>query len=152
MAQTGHTICKDGSVKLVCGAGTLALTADGNNVTINSDADDLESTNYGDQSHTFFSSLTAYTLDFGGWWSGSHTSDVNNSIAACLLKLQYNNAASKPVIWVAPAGSTAGSLTYLACVNVKTYNISFPVEGVATMSITMTARNGSLSASQYAWT
>ena len=146
MSQTGHIHAKDASVKIVCAGGTIALTAHGNSMDINKTADDLEATAYGDSAHTYLDGLTVFTFDYSGWWAGSHATDVTNSDAACLLALVGNGAASTPIIWFAPSGSTAGSLCYVACVNVQSAPMSFPADGIATMNATFTARAGSLTA------
>lgn len=146
MSQTGHIHPKDASVKIVCGAGSIALSAHGNSTDITNTADDLEATAYGDTSHTFIDGLTTFTFDFGGWWAGSHATDTGNSTAACLGALVGNSSACVPVFWISPAGSTSGSICYVACVNVQSAPMSFPADGIATMNATFTARAGSLTA------
>jgi hypothetical protein len=146
MAQTGHSFSKDLSARLICGAGTIDLSAHGNNCDIDFNSDDLEATAYGDQSHTFLQGLTNFTFNYSGWWSGSHATDVSNSVAACVHSLVYNSSACTPFLQINPAGSTAGSLSYAACVNVQATPVGFPAENIATMSINFTARAGSLTA------
>lgn len=147
MAQTGHIFSKDCSVKLVCGGGSMLLTAHGNSVDIDVNADDLEATAFGDQAHTFLQGLTNFTINYSGWWAGcdvSGCSDTTQSIASCALTLVSQSSACTPVVWVAPAGSAAGSLTYVACVNVQSAPVSFTSDSIATMNISFTARAGSL--------
>lgn len=146
MAATGHLHTKDASVKVVCGGGTITLTGHGNSVDIDLTADDLEATAFGDTSHTYLQGLTVHSISYSGWWAGSDTSDVSDSAAACLRALVGDSSACTPVFWVAPAGSTAGSLSYVACVNVQGLPHSFPSDGIATMNATFTARAGSLTA------
>ena len=144
MAATGHLHPKNASVKVVCGAGTVNLSAHGNNTDIEHSADDLEATAYNDTTHTFLAGLTNYSISYSGWWSGSHATDVSNSEAACLHSLVYNSAACHPMFWMSPAGSTAGSICYVACVYVQAAPIGLPSDGIATMNATFTARAGCL--------
>jgi len=130
----------------VCGAGTIDLSAHGNSVDIDFNADDLEATAFGDTSHTFLQGLTNFTFSYNGWWSGSHATEVSDSEAACLQALVGNSSACAPMIWVSPAGSTAGSLCYVACVNVQATPIGIPADNIATMNANFTARAGSLTA------
>ena len=146
MAQTGHIHAKDASVKIVCSEGTIALTAHGNSMDINKTADDLEATAYGDTAHTYLDGLTVFTFDYSGWWAGSHATDQTDSPAACMLALVGKSASRTPVLWFSPAGSAAGSICYLASVNVQAAPMSFPADGIATMNATFTARAGSLTA------
>jgi len=146
MAATGHIHSKNASVKVVCGAGALSLSAHGNSVDIDYNADDIECSAYGDTSHTFIQGLTNFTYSYNGWWAGSHATEVGDSIAACLMALVGNSSACVPVIWVSPAGSTAGSLCYVACVNVQATPMSVPTDGIATMNANFTARAGSITA------
>jgi len=146
MSATGHLHPKNASVKVVCGAGSIAMSAHGNSVDIDFNADDLECSAYGDTSHTFIQGLTNFTLSYNGWWAGSHATNVSDSTAACLMALVGNSAACAPMIWVSPAGSAAGSLCYVACVNVQATPISIPTDNIATMNAQFTARAGSLTA------
>ena len=146
MAATGHIHPKNASVKIVCGAGTINLSAHGNNTDIENNADDLEATAYNDTAHTFLQGLTNFSISYSGWWSGSHATNVSDSEAACMHSLIHNSAACAPVFWISPAGSAAGSLYYVACVNVQAAPIGIPADGIATMNATFTARAGSLTA------
>lgn len=147
MAQTGHILGKNCCVKVVCGGGSMLLTAHGNSVDLDYNADDHEATAFGDSSHTYLQGLTNFTINYSGWWAGcdvSGCSDTTQSIAACTATLLEESSACTPVIWVAPAGSAAGSVTYVACVNVQAMPMSFPADSIATMNISFTARAGSL--------
>ena len=146
MAQTGHIHPKNASIRIVCGAGTINLSAHGNSMDISKTSDDLEATAYGDTAHTFLDGLTVFSFDYSGWWAGSHATDVSDSTAASLLQLTGQSSVCRPVLWFAPAGSAAGSICYLACVNVQSTPMSFPADNIATMNATFTARAGSLSA------
>jgi hypothetical protein len=147
MSATGHNFTKDASVRITVIGGTeINLTAHGNSVDIDYNADDLEATAYGDSAHTFLQGLTNYSFNYSGWWAGSHASDVTNSVAACVFNLVQKSSASQAMFWISPAGSTAGSLGYAACVNVQAFPMSFPADNIATMAITCTPRSGSLSA------
>jgi hypothetical protein len=146
MAATGHSIGKDGSARLVCGAGTLTLTEHGNSCDIDFNADDHEATAYGDVNHTFLTGLTNATISYSGWWAGSApAASIDNSVATCLHGLMGTTGCT-PVFWFAPAGSTSGSLCYAACVNLQSLQTSFPADSITTMSLNFTMRSGSLSA------
>jgi len=147
MAATGHIHSKNASVIVKCGPGNIILSAHGNSVDIDYNADDIECSAYGDTSHTFIQGLTNFTYSYNGWWAGSHADDVSNSTAACLMALVGNSSACTPMICVAPAGSTAGSLCYTACVNVQATPMSVPTDGIATMNANFTARAGSVTVS-----
>lgn len=146
MAQAGHIHSKDASIRVMCDPGTISLGAHGNDVSIDFTADDLEATAYGDKSHTFLQGLTNYTISVDCWWAGSDTSDVDDSVAACMFRIMGESSTCRPMIQVNPAGSTAGSLAYAASVNLQNHSMSFPSDGIATMAATFTARSGSLTA------
>jgi hypothetical protein len=146
MAQTGHIRGRDCSVKVVCGAGTINLSAHGNSIDIDLSADDIEVTAFNDTAHTFMQGLTNFNITYNGWWSGSHATNVLNSEAACLQALIHNSSASVPVVWVSPAGSAAGSICYVACANVQATPVSIPSDGIVSQNATFTARAGSLTA------
>lgn len=145
MGAVGHNHTKNASVRLETPGGCAVLSTHGNSVDIDYNADDIEATAYGDQSHTFLAGLTNYSITFNGWWAGSHTTAVADSTAACIFNA-VGASTNTSVIWVSPAGSAAGSICYVGCVNVQTFPMSFPADGIATMSFTCTPRAGSLSA------
>ena len=147
MAAKGHNLGKNGSAKVVCGAGTINLSAHGNSTDLDYNADDHEATAYGDLNHNFLAGLTNATLSFSGWWAGSSAaSDADNAAATCLHKLVGDPGACGTEFWFAPAGSTSGSLSYAACVNLQSLQISTPADSIITMSLNFTMRSGSLSA------
>ena len=152
MAATGHLHAKNSSVKIVCGAGTINLSANGNSVDIDYNADQLEATAYGDTSHTNLDGLLNFGLTYSGWWAGSGaTLDGTNSKAGCMLALIGNGATCMPVVYFAPNGSAAASLNYAACVNVQALPMSFPADGMATMNATFALRGGSMTALTASW-
>jgi len=153
MAATGHLHSKNASIKIICGAGSLDLSAHTNNVDVEFNSDDLEATAYGDQNHTFLQGLTVFSMTVSGWWSGSHAAAaaLTDEISTCLMSLVRNSSACTPVVYYSPAGSTSGSITYSACVNVQGAPMSFPADNIATMNVTLTARAGSLTAASYTW-
>lgn len=146
MAQTGHILGKDCSIKIKYDSGSTALTDHGNSIDIDYNADDHEATAFGDSSHTYLQGLTNFTLGYSGWWAGSHASDIMQSVVAVLHTFVTYSSTCRPEIWIAPAGSTAGSLCYGACVNVQSFPMSFPSDSIATMNLSFTARAGSLTA------
>lgn len=153
MAATGHLHTKNASIKIVCGAGTLNLSGHGNSVDIDFSSDSLEATAYGDSNHTFLQGLTTWNMTIGGWWSGSHAAAgaLTDEISTCLMSLVRNSAACVPVVYFNPAGSTSGSITYSGCVNVQATPMAFPADNIATMSVTLEPRAGSLTAASYTW-
>lgn len=151
MAAVGHTVGRNASVRLICGAGTIDLSARTNSVDIEYNADGIEVSAFGDTSHTFIQGLTVFTFAVNGWWSGSHASEVLNSEAACLAALVGNSAACECILWVAPAGSAAGSISYSACVNVQSAPVNVPADGVVGMNSSYSARAGSITLSSAAW-
>jgi hypothetical protein len=146
MSATGHIHSKNASVKVVCGAGDIILSAHGNSVDVDYNADDIECSAFGDSSHTFIQGLTNGTFSYNGWWAGSDTTDVSDSVAACLMALVGNSSACTAMFWLSPAGSAAGSLCYVGCVNVQATPISVPTDGIATMNANFTMRAGSITA------
>jgi hypothetical protein len=145
MAAIGHNHTKNASIRIWTVGGSMSVSGHGNSTDIDYNADDLEATAYGDQSHTFLAGLTNYSITFNGWWSGSHATETGDSIAACLHNA-VGASTDTSMIQVNPAGSTAGSLSYVACVNFQSFPIGFPADGIATMSFTCTPRAGSLTA------
>ena len=147
MSQTGHIHSINASVKITTtGGGSISLSGHGNSTDIDFNADDLEATAYGDQSHTFLQGLTNWTITVNGWWAGSHATDVSESVAACVHNLLYKSSASEVMVWVNSGGSTSGSISYVGCANVQAAPVGFPADGIATMNITFTSRAGSLTA------
>jgi len=147
MSATGHTFSKNASVKITTiGGGSLVLTAHGNSVSTNEDVDQLEATAYGDTAHTFLDGLENFTMDFSGWWAGSHATDVSESAAACLHSIKGKGSTCQVMFWFSPAGSTAGSIAYAACVNISNLSQTWPADGIATMSFSFAARSGSMTA------
>lgn len=123
-------------------AASLAFSPDFKSMGIDTSADDQESTAFGDNTHTNLSGLRNYSITGDGFWSGSGADNSACVIASCLL-----GASEGGMIQINPAGSTAGSIAYVACVNFQQVNMAFPVENIATLSFTCTPRAGSLSAS-----
>lgn len=122
-------------------AASAAISPDFKGVTIDYSADDQESTAYGDNTHVNLAGLRNYSIAVDGFWAGSGTTPSACLIATCLLAARDDG-----MIQVNPAGSTAGSLAYVACVNFQQVNMAFPVENICTLSFTCTPRAGSLSA------
>jgi hypothetical protein len=112
-------------------------------VGIDHSADDQESTTYGDNTHVNLSGLYNYSISVEGFWAGSGADSSASVIQACLL-----GASDNGMIQFNPAGSAAGSIAYVACVNFGQVNMAFPVDNIATLSFTCTPRAGSLSACQ----
>jgi hypothetical protein len=110
MGAKGHNHTKNASVRLVGAGGNIDLSGHGNSVDIDYNADDLEATAYGDQSHTFLAGLTNYSITYSGWWAGSHATAVADSVAACVFNA-VGASTDTSIIWISPAGSTAGSLS-----------------------------------------
>jgi hypothetical protein len=153
MAATGHLHTKSSSIKVICGAGTLNLSAHGNNVDIEYTADELEALAYGDTVHTFLEGLTQFGMTITAWWAGSHgaAGTLTDEISTCLLSLIGQGGTCVPEVFFSPAGSTSGSITYNACVNVMAAPMSFPVDNIATQNITLKPRAGSMTAASYTW-
>lgn len=145
MAAIGHNHTKDASIRVWTAGGSMSVSGHGNSTDVDYNADDLEATAYGDKAHTFLAGLTNYSLTVSGWWAGSHATDVADSVAACLFSA-VGASTDTSMIQVNPAGSTAGSLAYVACVNIQAFPMSFPADNIATMSFTCTPRAGSLTA------
>jgi hypothetical protein len=144
MGAVGHNHTKNCSVRIWTAGGSINISTHGNSVDIDYNADDLEATAYGDQAHTFLAGLTNYSITYSGWWAGSHATAVADSVAACLFNAVAAST-NTSMIQVAPAGSSAGSLSYVACVNFQAFPVSLPSDNIATMSFTCTPRSGSLS-------
>ena len=121
----------------------LAFSPDFNSVSINKSADDQESTAYGDNTHVNLAGLMNYGITVDGFWAGSGATSSACVIEACLIALQTNG-----MIHISPAGSAAGSMAYVACVNFQSVDMTFPVENICTLSFSCTPRAGSLSACQ----
>ena len=145
MSAKDHLHTKNVSVRIWQNAASKSISTHGNTVDIDYNADDLEATAYGNTTHVFLAGLTNFSIAFNGWWAGSHASDVTESLAACIHAM-VGASAAEGMIQVNPAGSTAGSLAYAACVNFQTAPVSLPVDNIATMNFTCTPRAGSLSA------
>lgn len=144
MSATGHIHAKNASIRFWNSATSLGISTHQNTVDIDYNADDLESTAFGDTVHTFLAGLINYTIAVNGWWAGSHATDLTESVAACIFALVGSSTGG--MIQINPSGSTAGSLAYAACVNFQAAPMSFPVDSIATMNFTCTARSGSLTA------
>jgi len=115
----------------------------GNNVDISYNADDCETTAYGDDTHLNLAGLKNYSITFTGWWAGSG----GESAASRVFELV--GASQGTEIGIAPGGSTGltgTSMSYGACVNISSVDCGFPIDNIATMSFTATPRAGSLSA------
>lgn len=119
----------------------ISVSSDFKSVGIDHSADDQESTSYGDTTHVNLSGLMNYSISVDGFWAGSGADNSACVIQACLLGASKNG-----MIQISPAGSTAGSISYVACVNFSQVSMGFPVENIATFSFTCTPRAGSLSA------
>jgi len=118
----------------------IPITTDFKSVSIEHSGDDQESTTFGDNTHTNLSGLMNYSISVDGFWAGSGADNSACVIQACLI-----GASTNGMIQINPAGSTAGSMAYVACVNFSQVSMSFPVENIATFSFTCTPRAGSLS-------
>jgi len=146
MANACHIQAKNCGVRIWDSLGaSLNIGAHGNNVDISYTADDLETTAYGDTTHVNLAGLRNFSVNYSGWWSGSD----NGCVASAIFELI--GACGGTMIAIAPAGSAAGSLGYMACVNIPSHDMGFPVDGIATMSFTATPRAGSLSACLCKW-
>ncbi len=122
-------------------AASMGITSDFKSVTVDKSADDQESTAFGDNTHQNLAGLLNHGFSVEGFWAGSGANNSACVIGACLVGAQFNG-----MIQVNPAGSTAGSLAYVACVNFNGVNMSFPVDNICTLSFTCTPRSGSLTA------
>ena len=146
MAQDQHIVANDASVKVVCGAGTITLSGHGNTVDFRIAVGMAEVTGAADTFQRDAEEIAALTGTYNGWWAGSHSSNVSNSQAACMMSLVVNCGACQAMLYVAPGGSTAGSLGYIACINVTGMPMSFPSDNYATMDFGFNLRAGSLTA------
>lgn len=144
MANACHLNCKFAGVRLYDLAGTSFLfSPHTNNVDIGYNADDLETTAYGDDTHLNLAGLKNYTITVTGWWAGSGTGAAASELFSMV------GASEGTEIGVAPGGSKnefGASLCYGACVNISSLDMGFPIDGIATLSFTATPRAGSMSA------
>lgn len=144
MARAGHITSKNCSVFIWNAAGASRSVSDhGNTVDIDISVEEFEAGAYGDTWHEYETGRWDWTINYSGWWAGSHATNPDDSIATCMLRIVASGTGGTVKIF--PAGSTAGSIAYTACCNFTAFPMSFPRDGFATMSFTARPRSGSLS-------
>lgn len=142
MANAGKIAGRNASIRVWNpDSASIAVSSDFNNWTINYTADDQESTAFGDDTHTNLSGLKNYSIAVDGFWAGLGSDSSASVIGACLL-----GASANGMIQINPAGSTAGSIAYAACVNFSSVDMGGPVANIVTFNFGCTPRAGSLSA------
>lgn len=118
-----------------------SLTGDLNSITLTLNEDAAEVSVFGAvNKERMFDGIKDWELGFEGYYEGQ---------AAAIDEVLFNLLGGSCVMEYGPAGSTTGCGKYAACAILSTYDINFELEDAITISGTLVARTGSLTASTW---
>jgi hypothetical protein len=118
---------------------SISLTGDLNSITLTYNADAPEVSVFGAVSkERMFDGIKDWELGFEGYYQQQ---------ASAIDEVLFGLLGGSCMIDYGPAGSTTGCNKYTACAILSTYDINFELESAITISGTLVARTGSMSAS-----
>lgn len=118
-----------------------ALTGDLNSITLTLNEDAAEVSTFGNvNKQRMFDGIKDWELTFEGYYQGQ-TSSIDEVLFGLL--------GGSCVMEYGPSGSTTGCVKQAACAILSTYDINFELENAITISGTLVARTGSLTASSW---
>jgi hypothetical protein len=120
---------------------SMSLTGDLNSITVTYNEDAPEVSVFGAiNKERMFDGIRDWELGFEGYYEQQ---------AAGIDETLFNLLGGSCMIDYGPAGSTTGCNKYTACAILSTYDINFELENAITISGTLVARSGSMSASTW---
>lgn len=140
---SGQRIAKDAFISIEdAGATARTISGDTNTSTLSQSAETPETTAYGDSTRTRSGSgLKDWTLTAACFFNDTASTGVETVCAAML--------GQQTVVKWGPTGSTSGYVFYSGSAILQDYSVEAPVEGMATLSLTLVASAGSLSGSTF---
>ena len=150
--QDQHITAHDASVKITTSGSAINLSGHGNTVDFDLGmATVAHPPGYNATVQVNKEIIKSFAGTYGGWWAGSNSGWILDSVAACLIALFGNSDTCQTMIHVAPAGSAAGSMNYSACINLTSMPVSFPSDNYATMGFSFNLRKGTLTTACTNW-
>ena len=143
MATACHIRARDVSFDLEDISGTVFnLTGHGNNFSLGYSAGLEDATTFGDCTVQLWPTITDYTVQYSGYWSGSAEADSAASKLHALV-----GASEGTLFRCSPGGSAASNVKYSGCAHVESVEVSGQNTGIVQWSIGLRPRTGSLTLS-----
>lgn len=135
---SGQMVAKDAFISIEdSGATARTVSGDTNTSALSRTAETPETTAYGDSTRTRSGSGL---LD----WTLTATCFFNDTASTGVETVCADRLGQQTVVAWGPAGSASGYVKYSGSAILQDYSVESPVEGMATLSLTLVASAGSL--------
>lgn len=113
------------------------ISGDMNSLTVSWTRDNVETTTMGKDSKQRMSGIKDFSIQY----AGLHNAETASGIVTLLENMASTSAIN--LVKANPGGSTAGSISYTACVLMSAFDHNAPVNGPVAVSFTLQLASGS---------